>query len=104
MTGLTARISSEALACVGWPNRIGALGGALDVDSRRGAGTTIRATIPCGRSARSQVERGLGRRTLSRAAGRDARGLVGHLGVHRRPRGVVQTVRAVALVHGKQRF
>jgi signal transduction histidine kinase len=33
----------------GLADRIGALGGGLVVDSRRGAGTTIRATIPCGR-------------------------------------------------------
>jgi signal transduction histidine kinase len=33
----------------GLADRIGALGGTLAVDSRRGAGTTIRATIPCGR-------------------------------------------------------
>jgi PAS domain S-box-containing protein len=33
----------------GLADRIGALGGTLDVDSRQGAGTTIRATIPCGR-------------------------------------------------------
>ena len=34
----------------GLADRIGALGGTLDVDSPRGAGTTVRATIPCGRS------------------------------------------------------
>jgi PAS domain S-box-containing protein len=33
----------------GLGDRIGALGGALEVDSPRGVGTTIRATIPCGR-------------------------------------------------------
>jgi PAS domain S-box-containing protein len=33
----------------GLADRIGALGGTLAVDSRRGAGTTIRATIPSGR-------------------------------------------------------
>jgi PAS domain S-box-containing protein len=33
----------------GLADRIGALGGTLEVDSPRGAGTTIRATIPCGR-------------------------------------------------------
>jgi signal transduction histidine kinase len=33
----------------GLADRIGAIGGELAVDSRPGAGTTIRATIPCGR-------------------------------------------------------
>jgi len=33
-----------------------------------------------------------------------ARRLVGHLGVDRRPRGVEQAVRAVALVHGEHRL
>ena len=46
----------------------------------------------------------LGRRALSRAAWRDARGFVGHLGVDRGPRGVEQTVGAVALVHREERF
>jgi signal transduction histidine kinase len=35
----------------GLADRIGALGGELEVDSPHGAGTTIRATIPCGLSA-----------------------------------------------------
>jgi PAS domain S-box-containing protein len=33
----------------GLADRIGALGGALEVDSPRGVGTTVRATIPCDR-------------------------------------------------------
>jgi signal transduction histidine kinase len=32
----------------GLADRIGALGGELDVDSTRGTGTTVRATIPSG--------------------------------------------------------
>jgi GAF domain/Histidine kinase-, DNA gyrase B-, and HSP90-like ATPase len=39
----------------GLADRIGALGGTLAVDSRRGAGTKVRALIPCGRESRSDV-------------------------------------------------
>jgi hypothetical protein len=43
-------------------------------------------------------------RVVSGAAWCDSWGLVGHLPVDRRPRGVEQTVRAVALMHGKHRL
>src|SRR3954447_11886614 len=41
---------------------------------------------------------------LARAAGRDARRLVGHLRIHGWPRRVVQAVLPVAFVHGQQRL